>query len=154
MARASASPPCLAATLVRTRPPRALRVRVKRVYESPARADGFRVLVDRLWPRGLSKDRAALSAWAKEIAPSTALRQWLHQDPARWAQFRVRYRRELKEHAVELEALRQVALRRPVTLLYAAHSTVRNHALVLKGAIEQLHTRAAAHLLRPRRSRG
>ena len=75
-----------------------LRVRTKRIYEAPRRADGYRVLVDRLWPRGVSKESARLAAWAKELAPSTALRRWFGHAPGKWSEFGRRYRRELKAY--------------------------------------------------------
>jgi uncharacterized protein YeaO (DUF488 family) len=108
--------------------------RIKRVYAPPAREDGFRVLVDRLWPRGLSKEAAAVDEWLRDIAPSTALRKWFHQDTDRWAEFARRYRAELHsaEPAATLERLR--ALGRDyetVTLLFGAREERRNHASLL-----------------------
>ena len=112
-------------------------VRARRVYEPAEPSDGRRVLVDRLWPRGIARDRKFICLWARDIAPSDALRAWFHEDPEhRWPQFRQRYRRELRAHTVELEALRQRARKRPLTLRYAARDTARNHALILKQAIE------------------
>ncbi|MCZ7595855.1 MAG: DUF488 domain-containing protein [Hyphomicrobium sp.] len=108
------------------------RVQVKRVYEPAARSDGFRVLVDRLWPRGLTKDRAALDLWLKEIAPSTELRRWFGHDPKRWRQFQARYRAELLEHGAELALLRSRARKGPVTLLFGARDVEHNEAVVLK----------------------
>jgi uncharacterized protein YeaO (DUF488 family) len=111
-------------------------VRVKRIYDPRQRGDGFRVLVDRLWPRGVNKEAAHLHAWARELAPSTELRQWFHHAPSRWAQFRVRYRRELAAHVADLEGLRHLARTRGLTLLYAAKDREHNHALVLKEVVE------------------
>lgn len=108
-------------------------IKIKRVYDKPEESDGFRVLVDRLWPRGISKKEAAVSAWCKELAPSTALRSWFGHDPARWEEFRKRYQAELA--APEKRALLAELVRRseegPVTLLYAARDPVHNNAAVL-----------------------
>jgi len=118
--------------------PERQRVRIKRIYDPPARGDGYRVLVDRLWPRGISKSRASIDAWDKELAPSTALREWFGHAPERWSTFRRKYRRELEDHTVGLDALKRRSARRPVTLLYAAKSHDYNHARVLKQAIEEV----------------
>ena len=134
--RALASPACLLSDSTVTDAGRPLRLRVRRIYEAPQRGDGLRVLVDRLWPRGISKERAHLGAWAKEIAPSTELRQWFGHQPRKWSEFGRRYRRELKAHAADLDALRAQARRRTVTLLYAAKDPQHNHALVLKAVLE------------------
>ena len=107
---------------------------IKRAYEPPASEDGFRVLVDRLWPRGLSKEAAAVDEWLKEISPSADLRRWFGHDPERWAEFKARYREELTsaKRSAELECLRDAArTRRSVTLLFAARDTTHNHATVL-----------------------
>ena len=114
------------------------RINIKRIYEPPARGDGYRVLVDRLWPRGVSKSRAALDAWEKELAPSTALREWFGHAPRRWAGFRRRYLRELEDHKAELDALKRRSARKFVTLLYAAKSRDYNEARVLQEAIEEI----------------
>lgn len=108
------------------------RVQVKRVYEPAAQSDGFRVLVDRLWPRGISKERAALDLWLKEIAPSAELRRWFGHDPKRWRQFKARYRAELREHGSELALLRSRARKGSVTLLFGARDVEHNEAVVLK----------------------
>lgn len=112
-------------------------IRIKRIYDAPARGDGFRVLVDRLWPRGIRKDGARIDAWARELAPSSALRIWFAHDPARWREFGTRYRAELRERVAYLEGLRTQAARRPVTLLYAARDAEHNHAIVLKEVLEK-----------------
>lgn len=138
--RTYASPACLLGDPGTAAEAAAPRVHIKRIYDRPQRSDGFRVLVDRLWPRGVRKDAAKLAAWAKELAPSTQLRKWFAHDPTRWREFERRYRKELRERAVELEALRNTARRRRVTLLYAAKDPERNHALVLKAAIESSPT--------------
>ncbi len=135
--RGYASPACLLAESATAHPKRGIRVRVKRVYEAPSRTDGFRVLVDRLWPRGVTKERAQLGAWAKELAPSTQLRRWFGHAARRWAEFERRYREELGSLPVELEALRHRARRGTVTLLYAARDPERNHALILKAMLEE-----------------
>ncbi|MFL6605844.1 MAG: DUF488 domain-containing protein [Steroidobacteraceae bacterium] len=112
-------------------------VRIKRIYEDPERSDGFRVLVDRLWPRGVKKQTAGIDAWMRELAPSPELRKWFQHDPLRWTEFRRRYRQELKEHVDALRALRQRSQREPVTLLYAAKDVNINHAVVLRQAIKR-----------------
>jgi uncharacterized protein YeaO (DUF488 family) len=111
-------------------------IRVKRVYEKPARDDGFRVLVDRLWPRGLTKERAALSLWLKDVAPSPQLRKWFGHDPARWRGFQARYRKELAGRKDALKLLRQKARERTVTLLYGARDEEHNEARMLKKVLE------------------
>jgi uncharacterized protein YeaO (DUF488 family) len=108
------------------------RVRTKRAYEPPASADGTRVLVDRLWPRGLRKADAAIDHWAKDLAPSTELRKWFAHDPSRWEEFRRRYAEEVRENAEEIERLRALAQKGPVTLVYAAHDEAHNNAVVLR----------------------
>src|SRR5215831_9241098 len=96
------------------------RMKLKRVYEPAAPDDGTRILVDRLWPRGLSKANAAVDRWLKEIAPSTELRQWFGHDPDRWPEFRRRYTQELRQHATALDEIRTLAREGTVTLLYSA----------------------------------
>ncbi len=114
------------------------RIHIKRIYDSPERSDGFRVLIDRLWPRGITKDDAAIDLWAKEIAPSTALRKWFHEDPVgRWLQFGERYRHELKMQDDFLQALRLRSRRTPVTLVFAAKDVAHNHAIILKDMLEK-----------------
>jgi uncharacterized protein YeaO (DUF488 family) len=111
-------------------------IRVKRVYEKPSRDDGFRVLVDRLWPRGVTKERAALSLWLKDVAPSAELRKWFGHDPARWKGFQARYRKELAGRKDALKLLRRKARERTVTLLYGARDEEHNEARVLKKVLE------------------
>lgn len=108
-------------------------VRVRRVYEGPTYSDGARVLVDRIWPRGLSKERAALDEWCKSVAPSTALRQWYAHDPARFDEFDRRFRAELEEpeRAEALRHLRDLAQHRPLTLLTATKRADISEAQVL-----------------------
>lgn len=106
--------------------------KLKRAYDPPAANDGKRILIDRLWPRGVKKTDAAIDEWIKEIAPSTALRKWFGHDPARWPEFRRRYLKELRQHQEELERLRALARRRPVTLVFSAHDEAHNDAVVLR----------------------
>lgn len=106
--------------------------KLKRIYDESAPDDGFRVLVERLWPRGVSKERAALDLWLKDVAPSAELRKWFGHDPARWEEFETRYRAELKDDAEALDVLRRKGREGTVTLLYAAHDQEHNGALVLK----------------------
>jgi uncharacterized protein YeaO (DUF488 family) len=106
-------------------------IRVKRIYDPIGTEDGTRVLVDRLWPRGVRKQSAALSVWLKDIAPSRELRQWFDHDPARWEEFGRRYRAELHRNKASVGQLRDILKRGRATLLYAAHDTMHNHALIL-----------------------
>jgi uncharacterized protein YeaO (DUF488 family) len=111
-------------------------IRLKRVYEPPSRTDGARILVDRLWPRGLTKERAAVTLWLKDVAPSTELRKWFGHAPARWKQFQARYRKELHERKDALELLKRKSNAHTVTLVYAARDEQHNEALVLKRVLE------------------
>lgn len=110
-------------------------IRVKRIYAPASGEDGTRVLVDRLWPRGISKARAALALWCRDAAPSTELRRWFGHDPDRWAAFRERYRAELRANDAALSSLRDVIRRGPVTLLYAARDEAHNEAVVLRDVL-------------------
>jgi uncharacterized protein YeaO (DUF488 family) len=107
-------------------------VKLKRAYESPSAADGVRILVDRLWPRGVKKSDAAIDHWVKKLAPSSPLRQWFNHDPARWHEFRRRYAMELQGHRDELEQLCQLARKGPLTLVYGARDVTHNDAVVLR----------------------
>ncbi len=107
-------------------------VKVKRIYEAPDPSDGTRVLVDRLWARGLTKEKAALDLWLKDIAPSTELRKWFSHDPAKWEDFQKRYRAELETNDEAVARLREELRKGPVTLLYAARDQEHNEALVLR----------------------
>lgn|SRR6478672_11547138 len=107
-------------------------IHLKRAYEEHSKNDGLRVLVERLWPRGLTKERAAVDLWLKEVAPSPELRKWFGHDPARWEQFQERYRRELQEKKDAVRLLKQKTKEGPVTLIYAARDEEHNGALVLK----------------------
>jgi uncharacterized protein YeaO (DUF488 family) len=113
------------------------RVRIRRVYEPPTPDDGRRILVDRLWPRGLSKAKAAIDTWVKDVAPSTELRRWFGHDPARWDAFRQRYRQELAANPQALQRLLEAAANGPITLLYAARDEQRNEAAVLQEILEE-----------------
>jgi uncharacterized protein YeaO (DUF488 family) len=104
---------------------------VKRVYDPPSGGDGQRVLVDRVWPRGLTKDKAELTLWLKEIAPSTELRKWFGHDPERWDEFRRRYRAELDGNDAAVAELRSLLKKGKVTLLYGAHDETHNNAVAL-----------------------
>lgn len=108
------------------------KVRVKRIYEAPDPNDGTRVLVDRLWARGLTKEKAALDLWLKDIAPSTELRKWFAHDPAKWEEFQKRYQAELNENEEAVTRLREEIRKGPVTLLYGARDQEHNEALVLR----------------------
>jgi len=113
-----------------------MRIRIKRVYDAPSRMDGYRVLVDRLWPRGVRKADARLDEWAKDLGPSDELRQWFKHDADRWRGFRRRYARELGANEDKLRALIERSPKRTITLLFAAKDTDRNNAVVLKDYIE------------------
>ena len=106
-------------------------IRIKRVYEPPDASDGTRVLVDRLWPRGVRKENVGLTCWLKEIAPTSRLREWFGHDPERYGEFARRYRAELAGNKDEVGRLEDLVKQGPVTLLYAAHDEAHNHALVL-----------------------
>jgi uncharacterized protein YeaO (DUF488 family) len=110
-------------------------IRLKRAYEAPEAGDGTRVLVDRLWPRGVSKARADLDQWMKEVAPSTDLRKGFAHEPARWDEFRRRYAEELHRNAGLLSQLRALARGGTVTLVYSAHDEVHNDAVVLRDVL-------------------
>ena len=110
-------------------------VRIKRAYEPAAPDDGTRVLMDRLWPRGIKKEDLAIDQWNKELAPSTALRQWFGHDPALWEEFAQRYAAELQPHAEALEALRALARKGTVTLVYGAHDEAHNNAVALRALL-------------------
>jgi uncharacterized protein YeaO (DUF488 family) len=110
-------------------------VKLKRAYDPPAANDGTRILIDRLWPRGVTKKRAAIDQWMKDIAPSTELRKWFGHDPARWDEFRRRYAKEVHQHADLLDHLRSLARQAPITLVYSAHDEKHNDAVELRALI-------------------
>src|SRR5690349_14440638 len=112
-------------------------VRTKRVYEPAAPDDGYRVLVDHIWPRGVSRERARLDEWARELAPSDQLRKWFGHDPKRFDEFRTRYRHELAGHGEQIAALRRRADAGPLTLVYGARDTEHNDAQVLEELIRK-----------------
>jgi uncharacterized protein YeaO (DUF488 family) len=113
-------------------------IRIKRIYDEPTGADGLRVLVDRVWPRGLTKEEARIDDWLKEIAPSTALRKWFGHDPARSKEFKKRYAMELNGQRERVEQLARQARKRTVTLLFGAKDIEHNNAVALKEHIEKL----------------
>jgi uncharacterized protein YeaO (DUF488 family) len=110
---------------------------VKRIYEIPEQSDGRRILVDRLWPRGISKESAKIDEWLKEAAPSTELRQWFAHDPTKWSEFKRRYVEELKGKEALINDLRSIAKKGPVTLQYAAKDEEHNQAIALKEHLEK-----------------
>jgi uncharacterized protein YeaO (DUF488 family) len=109
-----------------------MNIQIKRVYEEPTRDDGTRILVDRLWPRGLTKEKAKVDLWLKDVAPSTELRKWFAHDPARWTEFQARYREELKHNHEALSLLQEATAKGPATLLYGARDQQHNEAVVLQ----------------------
>lgn len=113
-------------------------IRLKRAYDEPSPDDGYRVLVDRLWPRGISKDEARLDEWLRGAAPSDDLRRWFHGHRSEWADFRRRYLAELKAHRDELRSLAELAGGRRVTLVYSSKDEERNNAVVLRQYLEML----------------
>ena|SRR5690349_13734309 len=113
------------------------RIRLRRAYEPPGPDDGPRILVDRLWPRGVTKAALKLDAWMRDVAPSDELRRWFGHDPARWTEFAERYRRELATHPTSLAPLLEAARRGPVTLVYGARDQQHNEAVVLKQVLEE-----------------
>ncbi len=109
-----------------------MRVAIKRVYEPAAAADGRRILVDRLWPRGLTKEKAAVDLWLKEVAPSDELRKWFGHDPQKWSEFQRRYRAELDSNEEAVQTLKQAIGKGPATLVYGAHDEQHNQAVALR----------------------
>lgn len=107
-------------------------VKLKRAYDEPAAADGVRILVDRLWPRGMKKGAAAIDLWAKDLAPSTKLRKWFGHESARWTEFERRYTAEFRQHVDLLDKIRKLARRGTVTLIYAARDQEHNEAVIIR----------------------
>lgn len=109
-------------------------IQIKRAYEAPSKNDGTRILIDRLWPRGVKKEALALDQWVKELAPSTELRQWFGHDAARWTEFQQRYAKELRtqEQTQALHDLQALARKAPITLVYGAHDEEHNNAVALR----------------------
>ena len=110
-------------------------IMLKRAYNPPSSRDGKRILIDRLWPRGVKKSDAAIDRWIKDIAPSTALRKWFGHDPARWREFRRRYAAEIRDHADPLAELRAAARKGPITLIFGARDEFHNDAVVLRDVL-------------------
>jgi uncharacterized protein YeaO (DUF488 family) len=108
------------------------KIQIKRIYEPPAVSDGTRILVDRLWPRGVARDEARLDAWIKDVAPSDTLRRWYSHDPEKWPEFRARYIAELKHNPAVVELQDMAAKSKTLTLLFAAKDNLRNNAMVLQ----------------------
>ena len=121
-----------------------MNVKIKRVYEAQSEQDGQRILVDRLWPRGLTKERAGIDLWLKDIGPSTELRKWFGHEPGRWKEFEKRYRDELKKQPASLSILKREAERGPLTLLFGARDEEHNEAVILcsilKDSVSDSHT--------------
>ncbi len=113
-----------------------LNIQLKRVYEAPSASDGTRVLVERLWPRGLSKDRAKIDVWMRDVAPTPALRRWYQHEPSKWAEFRRRYRAELKANVDQIRDLKKTIGRKKVTFVFASKEEKKNSASVLKVFLE------------------
>mgnify|MGYP000998473878 CR=1 FL=1 len=120
-------------------------IRIKRVYEPASDDDGFRVLVDRLWPRGIAKADSPWDQWTKDLAPSAELRKWFNHDAARWNDFSQKYRQELKSQTPALQALLDEAGHRPITLLYAARDTQHNQAIILQDVLTHLRRKQTSH---------
>lgn len=114
-----------------------MEIRIKRVYEEPAVDDGRRILIDRLWPRGLTKEKAKVDLWLKDIAPSTELRAWFGHDPKKWAEFQRRYQKELESNDVVATQLRKELESGPATLVFGAKDEIHNDAVVLKAYLER-----------------
>lgn len=112
-------------------------IQIKRIYEEPQKSDGLRILVDRLWPRGVSKEKAALDLWFKDIAPSNDLRKWFGHDPKRWSDFQKKYKTEIKANKVVFDELKEIVKqRKTVTLLYAAKDVEHNEAVIIRDLLE------------------
>jgi uncharacterized protein YeaO (DUF488 family) len=113
-------------------------IKIKRIYEPFAKTDGYRILVDRLWPRGMKKEDAYIDTWLKDIAPSTELRQWFHAEPGRWEQFRMKYIDDLKESNAVDELISYINAHETTTLLYSVKDEEQNHAVILKEFVKPL----------------
>lgn len=116
-------------------------IKIKRAYDAPDKSDGYRILVDRLWPRGLAKEQACIHAWIKAIAPSTSLRRWFRHDPLLWTEFSKRYRLELSRNRTVIEFIENYGHLKKITLLYAAQDTKHTHALILQEYLEKAYER-------------
>jgi len=129
-------------------------IRIKRTYEPAARSDGRRILVERLWPRGIKKEALQMDEWRRDVAPSTALRQWFGHRPERWSEFRRRYERELGENVAAWTPILEAARKGTVTLLYSAHDVEHNSAVVLRDyLLRKLSRRRPSRRDAPRRAR-
>ena len=113
-----------------------MRIHVKRAYEEPSPDDGYRVLVDRVWPRGVSKEKAKLDQWMTDVSPSTDLRKWFGHDPEKWLEFKARYKKELAAHEDLVEELRRIARHGTLTLVFGARDTKHNNAVALRQILE------------------
>jgi uncharacterized protein YeaO (DUF488 family) len=122
-----------------------LKIQIKRIYQPAEPADGYRLLVDRLWPRGISKEAAALDNWMKEVAPSTELRRWFGHDPSRWQEFKRRYAAELDANLDLVDKVRSIAADRTVTLLYSARDQDHNQAVALEEYLSTVAQTRAGH---------
>ncbi len=114
-----------------------MKLKVKRIYEPSEKEDGFRILVDRLWPRGVTKEKAALDLWLKDIAPSTELRKWFAHDPAKWKEFQKKYKKELQANPEAVSELKQHLRSGNVTLLFAAKDEAHNEAVIIKDFVSE-----------------
>lgn len=114
-----------------------MKISLKRVYEKPSKNDGYRVLIDRLWPRGIKKEQAYVDCWLKSIAPSNELRKWFGHDPEKWLEFKNRYFQELEADLERLNQLIEIVKSRQVTLLFGAKDTEHNNAVALKEYLEE-----------------
>ncbi|HEX7534651.1 MAG TPA: DUF488 domain-containing protein [Syntrophales bacterium] len=112
-------------------------IKIKRIYDQASPGDGKRILVDRLWPRGIKKEDAAVDEWLRDIAPSNELRKWYSHDPAKWGEFKKRYKMELKDRTEIIDRLREESEKRTITLLFSAKATELNNAVALKEFIER-----------------
>ncbi len=112
-------------------------IKIKRIYEKPEKSDGYRVLVDRLWPRGVSKEKAALDLWLKDIAPSNELRKWFGHDPKKWPEFQKKYKAEIAANKEVFNQLKEIAKKeKQFTLLYAAKDEMYNEAVIIKDLLK------------------
>lgn len=114
------------------------KINIKRIYEKPSAEDGLRILTDRLWPRGITKELAHIDYWDKEITPSTKLRQWFGHKPEHFSEFSKLYKEELEKQREQLEKIKEFSKKQPVTLLYAAKDPKINHAIVLKEVLDKI----------------
>lgn len=114
-----------------------IKIKIKRIYETPTKNDGYRILIDRLWPRGISKENAKIDLWEKRIAPTSSLRRWFSHDPLLWHDFKIKYQTELKHNKYIPEIVSLIKIKKNITLIYAAKDTELTHALVLQSFLEK-----------------